>query len=510
MKYHQLLAFALSAAMACAFAACGNADERSSSSGAAAQSGSSAAEGSTQGVTINVFNSKGENAAQFAEMCQAFTEETGINAVPFSVGAGEDAMEPLRAQMSGNNPPAIFSMQGLKELPEWEESGTALDLSTVEDPAFKEIVDAIPQDMRLSPDGEKSYGIPYNIEGYGYIVDPVMLEDLFGAGNGDAVIADLRVCSYEDFIAFCDAVNTYIQEPSAAEVTINGNSYAFHASKIGAAEKLNGIFAFAGSEKWTYGDHAVNVALNAVLPTPLAAANVTDEQLEELRKPLTAYAKAIDYVSSHVGGLNGPATRGRDLISSTNFGYDQSVQMLADGNALFLQQGNWAAGNIEKISADVAGRVVFIPVKMPITDDMIKTGRTAADFNSSIPVYVPNYYAVNAKVSGEEQAAAFRFLTWMHDTANLQKYVVDSFKFIPWYKGADLTVSDSLGKSITTYVDEGKTLAAPYHGAPGVWSGDTFGLRLMEEYLIKPDWTEEDYAAIADYGISSWKELRAQ
>jgi len=495
-------------------AACGNVDEGTSSANTSSPENSSdSSEPSDEsnnagsGVTIHIFNSKGENAAEFEAMCKAFSEETGINVVPFSVGAGEDASEPLRAQMQGTNPPAIFPMQGLKELPEWEESGAALDLTTVTDPDFKAIVDAIPQDMRLSPDGQKSYGVPYNVEGYGYIVDPVMVDDLFGAGNGEAVIAALRTASYEDFIAFCDAVDAYISAPSAAEVTVGGSTFTFQAEKTGLAENLNGVFAFAGSEKWTYGDHLVNVALNAVLSNPLAASNITDEQFEALRNPLMAYAEALDYISTHVGALNGPATRSRDLISSTNFGYDQSVQMLADGNALFLQQGNWVASNIAKVNQEVSDRVVFIPIKMPVTDDMIVTGRTAAEFNNSIPVFVPNYYAVNAKVSEEEQAAAFKFLVWMHETENMQTYVVDSFKFIPWFKGSELTVTDSLSNSITTYVDEGMTLAAPYHGAPGAWSGDTFGLKLMEEYLIKEDWTADDYAAIAEYGISSWKNL---
>jgi len=33
------------------------------------------------------------------------------------------------------------------------------------------------------------------------------------------------------------------------------------------------------------------------------------------------------------------------------------------------------------------------------------------------------------------------------------------------------------------------------------------GLEVMEKYLTKPQWTEQDYEAIADYGISKWKEM---
>lgn len=458
-------------------------------------------------ITLRVFNSKGENASQFKAMCDAFTSETGIKTEAFSVGAGEDTLEPLRAQMQSNNPPAIFSIQGLKELPEWQESGAALDLNTVTDTDLKTIIDAIPQDMRLSPDGTKSFGIPYNLEGYGYIVDPVMLDDLFGNGKGDEIVKDLRTCSYDYFITFCNAVNSYIKNPASTDVKIGDHTYTFRNTKTGRAVKLNGIFAFAGSQKWTYGDHTVNVALNAVLKNPREASTITETQFDELKEPLKLYAETLDYVSSHVGGLKGPAARSRDLISDTSFGYDQSIQMLADGNALFLQQGNWAAANIANVSEDVSKRVVFIPIKMPMTDSVVKTGITAAEFNSSIPVYVPNYYAINSKVSTAEKEAAYKFLAWMHKKENTQKYIVDSFKFIPWYKAGEVTVTDSLSNSIISYVNEKKTLAAPYHGAPVVWSSDTLGIKIMEEYMIKTDWTEADYNGIADYAISSWKNL---
>ena len=46
------------------------------------------------------FNAKGENAAEFEEMCKAFTEETGIPTKPFSIGSGQDSDEMLRAQMN--------------------------------------------------------------------------------------------------------------------------------------------------------------------------------------------------------------------------------------------------------------------------------------------------------------------------------------------------------------------------------------------------------------------------
>ena len=69
-----------------------------------------------------VFNAKGENASEFEEMCKAFSEETGIATKAFSVGSGEDSDEVLRAQMNSDTPPAVYTLQALRALPEWKES----------------------------------------------------------------------------------------------------------------------------------------------------------------------------------------------------------------------------------------------------------------------------------------------------------------------------------------------------------------------------------------------------
>lgn len=458
--------------------------------------------------TLYLFNSKGENAQQFKKMCDDFTSETGIPTSPFSVGSGQDALEPLRTQMNSKNPPAIFSMQGLKELPEWKEGGRVLDLSTVQDAEFKAIVDSIPDSMKLSADGKESYGIPFNVEGYGYMVDKQMLNDLFGEENGQKILDELKTCSYDDFTAFCLAVTDYINTSAAQPVILNGNSYSFNTQKTGLAQKLNGVFAFAGAEKWTYGDHLINVAMNAVFPDSRSAENTTAAQVDELKTPFVAYAKGLDFVSSHAAGLKAAAKRGSDLISQANFGYDQSIQMYADSNALFLQQGNWAYSNISKVNDEVARRSVFIPVKLPFTKDMIKTGKSVEDINSSIPVYVPNYYTINAKASETAQKQAMQFLVWLYKPENVQKYIVDSFESIPFNADESINIKNSLSVSILEYMEKDKILGAPYHGAPNIWSSEVVGKEIMEKYLVKENWSESDYEAISSFAVDQWKQMK--
>ena len=493
---------------------CVKRDSSGSSSSGPAASGSSTAGGSSSGVTeLYIYSSKGEVAQQLEAVAQRYSEETGIKIKTFSIGSGQDHMETLRAEMQGDisAQPAIFTIQGLKELIEWQDSGKALNFSDLPEGPFKELADAIPQNLRLTSDGTDSYGIPYNVEGYGYILDTQMLSDLVD-GDQASVYADLVASSYDEFAAFVEAVSTYIASPSTASFTLNGNEYAFRAAKTGLAANLTGVFAVAGAEKWTYGDHMINVAINAVFPSANAANSATDEQLDALRGPFAAFARALDLKTSHAAGTDGPAVRGSDFIVSTTTDYNATLQKFVDGKALFMKNGNWVASNIEALDENMAARLVFVPVKLPITQEDIQVeGLTVEAFNSSIPVFVPMYYAINAQKDEATIQAAQDFLVWLNTSEEGRAAVVEQLQFIPYNADpAETTLQNALGNSILNFMKAGAVLSDPYNGAPANWGSSTVGQEIMEKYLTKETWTEEDYNSIADYAISKWKEMKAQ
>jgi len=463
-----------------------------------------------KGYDLYVYNSKGENATQFAEMAKAYQAETGVRVKTFSIGSGQDHMETLRAEMNSKNMPAVFSIQGVKELLEWAQGGFVVDFTKVTDAKFKALADNVSPSLRLTSDGKNSYGIPYNVEGYGYIVDRQMIADLFGSNKVDAFLADAKAATYAEWEALAKTLAAYIKAPSAASVVLKGNTYTLAVQKTGLANNLNGVFAVMGAEKWTYGDHFINVAVNTVFSDPNAAANATVAQVDSLKGAFLAYAKALDLKTSYIAGLKGPAIRGQDFVSSANFGYDQTVQIFADSKAVFFKQGNWAYGNINNVNPSQAARLEFLPVKMPFQASDIKiAGLTVEKMNSSIPVFVPNYYAINSRVSEKEQKAAMDFLVWMNTSAAGKKFIIESFNFIPYNADPATTVlPNSLGNSILDYINAKTIIAAPYQGAPAVWSGDTVGLKLMESYLTKAVWTDKDYNDIADFAVQAWKNLK--
>lgn len=466
-------------------------------------------DGATRPLTI--FNAKGENAVEFENLAIAYQEETGIEVNVFSVGMGEDHTTPLSTEMTSSSPPHIFTIQGVKELADWTDGGFILDLATIDNhPEFQALVNDIPQELRLTTNGVNNYGVPYNIEGYGYIVDKQMLDDLFEDVDVEVLLEDIRLATYEEWEVLVTTIDTYIENPSSATVSLNNTEYTLRAEKTGVAENLTGVFASMGAESWTYGDHFVNVALNAVYANASDAYQATSEELENLHDALVMYAKALDFKTSHLAGANGPVQRSFDFVSPANFGYDQTVQIFADSKAVFLKQGNWAEGNIRNTNPEVADRLTFLPVKMPVTEEMIMVdGLTVEHFNSSIPTFVPMYYSINATLPEEEQLMAMDFLLWLNTSETGQDFIVNEFAFIPYTLDIENTPSIGypLGDALISYTQKDAILGAPWMGSPGPWGSDIYGNGIMERYMIKAEWTEEDYNDIAEFGISSWQRL---
>jgi raffinose/stachyose/melibiose transport system substrate-binding protein len=469
--------------------------------------------GADRGYDIYIFNAKGENAAQIEAMAMAYQGETGVRVKTFSIGAGADQTAPMNTEMNSRNMPTIYSVQGINNLAMWLEGGYVQDFSSVQNnPAFTALVSEIAPDLRLSLGGTTNYGIPYNVEGYGYIVDKKMLAELFAVSDPAALstlIEDIRTAAYAEWESLVNAVDGWIRQPRAVRVTLSGNSYTLASAKTNLTGKLNGVISLMGSERWTYGDHFVNVALNATFTTINDSLNATDADIRTIRGPLVAYAKALDFKTSHLAGRSGSAARGQDLVSAANFGYDQAVQIFAEGKALFFKQGNWAYNNIAVVDQEVAERLTFLPVKMPFTQsDITAAGMTIEKMERSIPVFVPNYYAVNARCAEDEKQKAYDFLVWMNTSPVAQRFIIEDMAFIPYNADpAETVVPNSLGNSILEYMKKGDALGDRYHGAPGPWAGDTLGSFLMEQYLVKPNWTEADYGIIADYGVDKWLEL---
>lgn len=448
------------------------------------------------------FNIKGESADAMQAAVEAYQEETGVVIKLFSLGSGTDSSEALRADLQSDNMPAIFGVQDAQRLLEYVEGGYAMPLNEATNEEFLALAEEIPESFYLTRDGETNYGVPLNIEGYGYIVDTRVLASLFGEENVDAFVTAYQTASYEEFEAMVLAMDDYIKEGTAADITLSGESFSFVAEKDERAAKLEGVFSVAGSEKWTYGDHLFNVAVDGVFSDSVATAAATAEEIEAGRPVYEAYAKLLDLKTSHA-----QVERGPELINSTTNGYDQSISYFANGQTVFIKQGNWCYTAIVNANEDIADTMIFLPIKLDVTDEDLTSGLTADHLNSSIPVFVPSYYCINAKCSDEEKEAAEAFLVWLNTTETGLKYVIEDCAFIPYNADpAVISAGYSLGDSILNYVNADQTITNAYAGLPSNYATYTLGAQMLENYVNTAEWSESAYSDIADFVISSWIE----
>lgn len=449
------------------------------------------------------FNIKGESADAMQAAVDAYEEETGVKIKLFTLGSGTDSTEALRADLqSEDNKPAIFGVGNSINLIEYLEGGFVMPLNEATNEEFLALAEEIPEDFYLSRDGETNYGVPLNVEGYGYIADTRVISSLFGEENVDAFLEAYKTASYEEFEAMVLAMDDYIKNGTVSEITLDGQTFSFVEEKDERAEKLKCVFAVAGSEKWTYGDHLFNIAVDSVFDSAISAETATAEQIEAGRPVYEAYAKLLDLKTSHAQTERGP-----ELINQSTNGYDQAVACFANGESVFIKQGNWCYTNIVKANADIADTMTFLPIKLDVTDDMLTSGLTVDQLNSSIPVFVPSYYCINAKCSDEEKEAAQEFLVWLNTTEQGLKFVVEDCAFIPYNADPEvISAGYCLGDSILSYLKDGSTITNAYAGLPASYATYTLGAHMMENYVNKTEWEESAYSDIADYVISSWKE----
>ena len=224
--------------------------------------------------------------------------------------------------------------------------------------------------------------------------------------------------------------------------------------------------------------------------------------MEAGHKLFERYAELADVLTAH-----GTTARGPELIESTTGSYDMQTQNFANHKAIFVKQGNWAYNGYVSANSEIGDTLTFLPIKFGATDDEILSGLTQEQINTSIPVFVPLYWAINAKCDEEEKEKAEAFLAWLYQTDEGIDFVKNQMSMIPWNADPnEVSAGYSLGDSILSYMAEGKTITNAYAGAPAGWAQYTLGQYLMENYLNKAEWPDDAYSDIADYLISSWEE----
>jgi len=398
-------------AMVVALAACG---------GGTLNSDDSKDSGSKDGKTLNVFQFKAEIAKDMEKMAKAYEKETGTKVVVQTVGGGSDYGAALKSQFASGNEPDVFNNGGFTEAKTWQDK--LEDLS--DEKWVGDLTELSKEPMTI--DG-KLYGMPMNLEGYGFIYN----KDIFKKAG----------------ITELPRTLTELTEAS---------------KKL----KADGVtpFSIGYGEWWILGNHLLNI--------PVAQQDDPDQFIADLNsgkgkfednKQFKDFMNLFDLTIEY--GNKNPLTTD----------YNTQVSQFAEGKTAMLQQGNWAQQLITDVNPDI--NMGFIP--MPINDDKEKMDR--------LPVGVPNNWVVNK--NSKNKAEAKKFLEWMATSDTGKDYMVNKFKFIPAFKSIEAKDLGPLADDIQAYSKDGKTISWNWFKYPD-GAVNEFGA-IMQAYVGKQKTADE-------------------
>lgn len=352
-----------------------------------------------QRITLEVRNPKVEISTEFEQMVLAYEKENpNVDIQIHTVGGAEDDLSDLKAQMAAGEAPDIFTNPGYEHGKQWNKY--LEDLS--DQPWVEHAYEYTLTPMKFN---EKIYGMPFNLEGFGFIYN----KDLFQKAGVDTVPKTLS-------------------------------------ELIAAAEKLQnaGITPFATGyyEGWKLGDHLLIIAF-AQQEDPEAfikGLNAGTEKIES-NQMFKDVIKLLDLTLKH----------GNEQPLETD--YNMEVRLFANGEAAMIQQGNWVQPVLDRLSPNM--NIGMLPI--PINDD---------PKNDALVVGVPNYWVVNKQSSPEKKEEAKKFLNWMVSSEQGQQFLTEQFKFIPAYKNDETNDLGPLADDIIRYVQDEKTLSANWFHFP--------------------------------------------
>jgi raffinose/stachyose/melibiose transport system substrate-binding protein len=344
-------------------------------------------------VTIKIFQFKVEIAEALNRMKADYeSSHPGVKLQIETVGGGADYGAALKAKFASGDQPDIFNNGGFQEMNTWMEH--LEDLSG--EPWVKDVIPLAKEPM--TKDG-KLYGMPMNVEGYGFIYN----KDLFAKAGITEVPKTLT------------QLKEACEKLKAAGITPFSNGY---------------------QEWWVLGIHNFNVAL-AQQPDPVKFIQGLYAGTEKIpgNPVFNDWVNLLDTTIKY--SSKNPLTTD----------YNTQVTQFAKGEAAMMQQGNWTQVQISGINPNI--KLGLAP--MPINDDPAK--------NDKIFVGVPNNWVINK--DSKVKAEAKEFLNWMVSSDVGKRYMTKEFKFIPAFNNITADPKDlgDIAIAVMDYSKAGKALS---------------------------------------------------
>ena len=395
MKKKKIIAMLLCTAMVGGMVAgCG--------SSGSSDEGSKSAKGDAKGK-VYYLNFKPEQADQWVDLAEKYTEETGVQ-VDVQTAASGTYESQLKSEMAKDEAPTLFQVNGPVGLATWKDYCYDLSDSAI----YKDLQ----SDDYALKDGDEVKGIAYVIETYGLIYNKALLNKYFE-------LPDAEITSIDDLNNF-DALKKVADGIQA------------HKDDLG----VEGAFTSAGmdsSSDWRFKTHLANLPIYYEYKDEGISSTdaIKGTYLDNYKQIWDLYLK--------------DSTCDPSMISSKTG--DDAASEFALGEAVFYQNGTWAYNDIkdnEVADEDMGMLPIYIGVD--------------GEENQGLCTGSENYWCVNKNASEEDIQATLDFMKWVVESDEGRDMLANEMGFVtPFTTFSDYLPDNPLVKANAEYTEAGKT-----------------------------------------------------
>lgn len=326
--------------------------------------------------TVYYLNFKPEQADQWKELAEKYTEETGVQ-VDVVTAASGTYESTLKSEMAKSEVPTLFQVNGPVGLATWKDYCYDLKDSEV----YKHLKS---DDFALKNDDGSVSGIAYVIETYGLIYNKKLLNDYI-ATDGAVISSVDEINNFETLKAVADDI-----QAKKDDLGIEG---AFAST------------GFDSSSDWRFKTHLANLPLyyeykaDGITSSPAIKGTYLDN-----------YKQIFDlYITD--------STCDPALLSGKT-GEDAASEF-ALGEAVFYQNGTWAYNDIkdnEVADEDLGMLPIYIGAE--------------GEENQGLCTGTENYWCVNGTAKQEDIDATLAFMEWVVTSDEGRKSMSQDMGFV--------------------------------------------------------------------------------
>lgn len=358
--------------------------------------------------SVYYLNFKPEQADQWVELGEKYTEETGVPVTVVTAASGTYEST-LKSEMAKDEAPTLFQVNGPVGLASWKDY--CYDLKDTE--IYKQLTS---EEFALTNEDGSVPGIAYVIETYGLIYNKALLNDYFET-DGAVVKSVEEINNFDTLKAVADDIQAKKDD-------------------LG----IEGAFASAGfdaSSDWRFKTHLANLPIYYEYQADGIDSTdaIKGTYLENFKNIFDLYITDSTCEPS---------------VLSSKIGEDAASEF-ALGEAVFYQNGTWAYNDIkdnEVADEDMGMLPIYIGVD--------------GEENQGLCTGSENYWCVNSKASEEDIQATLDFLNWVITSDEGRTSLSQEMGFVTPFKTFDenFESDNPLVVDANKYIADGKTSVA--------------------------------------------------